>query len=101
MPGWPSEFQVDARGILRYEVRPRWRRRSEELPRPEAELRRWLAGRRVGERGEALFWFTATPAGAFRQHLRLDEDDARLWRSLPPCFRKRHHPSAPPELPRS
>jgi hypothetical protein len=54
-----------------------------------------LAGRLVGERGQALFWFVTTPSGAFRQERRLDDADARLWRSLPLCFQKQHRPFAP------
>jgi hypothetical protein len=91
------DFRVDAHGVLR-RVRPeRYRgiRPPEPLPRPQAELERWLAQRRVGARGGHLFWFTLTPAGAFRQDRRLDDDDVRLWRSLPTWFREQHVPGAP------
>lgn len=94
-----GRFHVDAGGTLRLEVDARPRRRWPALPRPECELLRWLGGRRVGERGPALFWFVLTAHGAFRQHHRLAEADARLWRSLPAEFRKHHDPSAP--LPRN
>jgi hypothetical protein len=90
-------FRVDGRGLLR-RVRPEpyhGRRPPEPLPRPQAELERWLAGRRVGTRGDHLFWFTFTPAGALRQDRRLDDNDARLWRSLPLWFREQHVPGAP------
>jgi hypothetical protein len=80
-------------------VRVRFSRHRDTLPRSECELVRWLAGRRVAERGPALFWFVLTSHGGFRQHHRLDDADAALWRSLPPCFQKRHHPCTP--LPRS
>jgi hypothetical protein len=91
------EFRVDAHGLLRSLRRERYRGAPlpKPLPRPQAEVDRWLAQRRVGERGGYLFWFTLTPAGAFRQDRRLDDDDARLWRSLPVWFREQHMPGAP------
>jgi hypothetical protein len=92
------DFDVDARGRLRRLPTKRYRRvrRHAPLPRPQPELERWLAGRRVGERGPSLFWFTPTPAGAFRQDRRLEDDDAELWRSLPAWFRKNHRAGTPP-----
>ena len=89
-------FNIDAHGLLRRLPHKRyWHvRRHEPLPRPQQELERWLAGRRVGQRGGALFWFTPTPAGAYRQDPRLDDEDAELWRSLPGWFRERHQPGA-------
>jgi hypothetical protein len=93
-----GEFEVDAHGLLRRLPHRRYRhvRRYEPLPQPEEKLERWLAGRRVGERGSALFWFTSTPGGAYRQHRRLADQDAEIWRSLPGWFRERHQPGAPP-----
>lgn len=92
------EFHVDAHGFLRRLTRKRYRhiRHPEALPRPEKTLEGWLAGRRVGERGALLFWFTPTTRGAFRQAGRLENEDADLWRSLPSWFRERHQPDAPP-----
>jgi len=87
-----ARFVVDGRGILRGKPRIRYRSPWERAPLPCAErrLEAWLAGRRVGARGDVLFWFTPTVAGGFRQHLRLDEGDGALWRSLPAWFRERH-----------
>jgi hypothetical protein len=98
--GW---FTVDRHGILRIlpRLRSRCRPASPPMPRPESELEAWLGGRRVGERGESLFWFELTGAGAYRQHRRLSEVDALLWRSLPRWFREKHDPSAPPPDPRT
>jgi hypothetical protein len=95
---WAVHVAVDERGILRPAARRRFRydHKLEPLPRPERELERWLAGRRVGARGPALFWFTATAAGAYRQHVRLEGEDVALWRSLPAWFREQHVPTAPP-----
>jgi len=93
--GW-IEFIVDEQGILR-QLAP-WkgpaRRRLEPLP-PGIDPCGWLAGRRVGARGEVLFWFTPTPAGAFRQSGRLSARECVYWRALPAWFRERHVPAAP------
>jgi hypothetical protein len=89
---------VDRHGILRRAPRQEPKRfihHPEPLPRPRGELERWLAGRLVGARGELLFWFTHTSAGAFRQHRRLDDDDSALWRSLPAWFREKNDPANP------
>jgi hypothetical protein len=85
-------FEVDAHGVLRKlpDRRHRRPRAYPPLPRPKVLLERWLAGRRVGERGGPLFWFLPTPAGAYRQHHRLEDADAALWRSLPAWFREHH-----------
>lgn len=96
---WWIHFVVDGNGILR--LAPDGRgpdRREEPLPRPPCELQRWLAGRRVGARGAALFWFVPTLSGAFRQERRLTEEEAATWRALPCWFREEHDPSAPVEL---
>jgi hypothetical protein len=100
--GRSSEFAIDKHGILRYlgGKRPRPLRHHESLPIPESDLERWLQHRRVAERGGALFWFTPTNAGAYRQSHRLDDRDITVWRSLPAWFRERHDPSAPAEDPR-
>jgi hypothetical protein len=66
------------------------------LPHARAALERWLDGRRVDARGEILFWFIPTPGNAYRQHHRLDEDEAALWRSLPEWSREENAPAAPP-----
>jgi hypothetical protein len=95
--GWPI-VTVDIHGTLRTVARDRlgqWSRPA-PLPLPKRDLERWLAGRRVDARGEALFWFTCTAAGAYRQHHRLDDEDTALWRSLPDWFREQHVPTAPP-----
>jgi hypothetical protein len=101
--GWRwHRFEVDRHGILRRLPRRPYRhvRGREPLPRPEPELDRWRDCRRVGERGGVLFWFTLTPAGAYRQDHRLETEDAELWRSLPDWYRNRHQPGAPlPPLP--
>lgn len=97
------EFHVDGRGILRKAPHHRYwssyYRRREPLPRPQKDLERWLGGRRVAERGEIPFWFMPTPSGGFRQDQRLDNEDARLWRSLPNWFRKLHRPVPAPAQP--
>ena len=97
------EFQVDARGILRKRpdnrYRSSYRRRQEPLPRPQKDLERWLGGRRVAERGAIPFWFMPTLSGGYRQDRRLDNEDARLWRSLPHWFRKLHRPVPAPAQP--
>jgi hypothetical protein len=95
--GRQREFTVDRHGILRR--RPDGRPRPAGFPEPlqqgEGDINRWLAGRRVAERGGALFWLTPTNAGAYRQHHRLDDHDAGFWRSLPGWFRTRCDPFAP------
>jgi hypothetical protein len=97
-----AKFDVDRHGLLRSRPHgPRFSdwRGEEPLPRDRLELERWLDGRRVGARGDVLFWFTPTPGGGYRQHRRLDAGDAVLWRSLPEWFRERTDPAAPPALP--
>lgn len=91
-------FEVDAHGLLRRLPPKRYWRPPviEPLPRPEREVIAWLDGRRVGARGDVLFWFTPTVRGGFRQHHRLDDDDVALWRALPRWFRACHDPSAAP-----
>jgi hypothetical protein len=99
-PGW-KPFLVDRHGFLRAAPpRALWRspHARAPLPRDERALMAWLAGRRVGARGPALFWFAPTAAGGYRQHHRLADDDAALWRALPDWFRACHVPCArPPE----
>ncbi len=99
--GW-KPFRVDRHGILREAgSRPRYVRAGVRaaLPRGERELELWLAGRRVGARGPGLFWFLPTEGDGHRQHHRLTDEDAALWRSLPDWFRARHVPGAPPPDP--
>jgi hypothetical protein len=93
---WPRVV-VDDHGLLRREpARPLARHRlwREPLPLAEGELARWPGGRRVGARGDTLFWFTPTSTGAYRQHRRLGDQDAALWRSLPGWFRQQNDPLA-------
>jgi hypothetical protein len=98
-PWFPTRFFVDGAGILRTRPRKRLRHRwREPLPRPQVALERWLDGRRVAPRGEILFWFVLTPGGGYRQHHRLSDDDAQLWRSLPAWYRELHDPTAPPPV---
>jgi hypothetical protein len=90
-----AEFAVDRHGILRRVTHPTcavsddWRR---VLPDDGRDLERWLDGRLVAERGGALFWFVATPFGAFRQHASLTESDGAVWRALPKWFRDERSP---------
>jgi len=86
-------FLVDRHGLLRAapprarDVPYGWR---PPLPRGERELEAWLDGRRVGSRGPALFWLIPTANDRYRQHHRLSDADAGLWRLLPEWFRKKH-----------
>jgi len=95
--GYRYTFAVDRRGRLRVHQRRFLSQRQvrEPLPRPEHELGAWLGDRRVGAHGDVLFWFTPTPTGGYRQHHRLGDADAALWRSLPDWFRACHDPFAP------
>jgi hypothetical protein len=93
-------FAVDRHGILRRTSRKRLRHRwSEPLPCSSRELLGWLGGRRVGARGDVLFWFTQTTTSAFRQQARLDRAEAARWRALPTWFRDQHTPEAAPPAP--
>jgi hypothetical protein len=93
-------FAVDRHGILRRTPRKRVRRRPPEpLPCSERELLAWLGGRRVGARGDVLFWFTQTTTSAFRQQARLGRADAARWRALPAWFRDQQTPEAAPPAP--
>jgi hypothetical protein len=86
-----DDFSVDRHGILRRIVRKRVRQPWKwHLPEPRSVLADWIAGRRIGERGERAYWFVATESGAFRQHHALSEADAARWRSLPAWFREEH-----------
>lgn len=88
-PDRRHDFFVNARGILRYErFRAFGYARREALPEPQKELCAWLAGRRVLEHGERLYWLELTPHDAFRQSHELSASDARRWRSLPTWFRE-------------
>jgi hypothetical protein len=90
-----AEFAVDRHGILRRVTHPTrvvsndWRR---VLPDDGRDIERWLDGRLIAERGGALFWFVATPFGAFRQHARLTESEGAVWRALPKWFRDERSP---------
>jgi hypothetical protein len=91
-------FTVDRHGMLRREApyRP-WRSaRWEPLPEPQRVLEAWLGGRRVGSRGERLYWFVETESGAFRQHHLLNDVDAARWYSLPKWFRVQFDAFSPP-----
>jgi hypothetical protein len=90
-------FHVDGHGVLCASPRGARRLPRVHLPRPERELVRWLAGRRIGARGSVLFWFELLPSGWYRQGRRLAAADAALWRVLPSSF-TRHHDvfQAPP-----
>lgn len=81
-------FFVDDRGLLQKYDRPRHRRTWTPTRIPD-DVARWLAGRRVGRRGEHLFWFVAIRAprpngdlGPFRQHRRLTAGEARFFAAL-------------------
>jgi hypothetical protein len=93
---WAARFAVDRHGLLRRLPKVRYWHRAvpAPLPRSEREIAAWLSGRRVGARGDALFWFTPTAGSGYRQHHRLGGDDAVLWRSLPDWFRRCHDPFA-------
>lgn len=81
--------EVVYHGILRRVVQKRLRHRWRwHLPEPRSVLEDWLAGRRIGERGERTYWFVPTESGAFRQHHALSEADAVRWHSLPAWFRE-------------
>jgi hypothetical protein len=91
-----EEFRVDGQGILRDgrpQLWPDWRP-PERMPEG-LDPCGWLAERRVGARGPVLFWFTPTPAGAYRQAGRLSEAECAYWRALPEWYRKQHEPGAP------
>jgi len=95
-----ERFAVDAHGLLRRLPRRYFGGRLEigaPLPRPERELSAWLSGRRVGARDDVYFWFIPTAHGGYRQHHRLDERDAALWRSLPGWFQRCHDSFAAPQ----
>jgi hypothetical protein len=81
-------FYISRHGILRYEEwkRPAPRRWIHWLPERESTLLAWLAGRRVLEHGEQLYWLVETRAGGFRQEHRLNEADVRRFRGLPKWF---------------
>ncbi len=84
-----ADYAVDRHGILRPNPARRRRRsaRRASLPEPASLLEAWLAGRRVGERGERLYWFVPTEFDAFRQANVLSETEAARWRSIPAWFR--------------
>jgi len=79
---------VDRHGLLRRQSRRRVHRRDRPEPRVAAAVIDWSGARRVGERDGALFWFTPTEHGAFRQERRLSEPDAERFRALPEGFRR-------------
>ncbi len=49
--------------------------------------RPWMAGRRVGQRGQAFFWFVQTDSGAFRQTQRLTPTEVARFVALPKSYR--------------
>jgi hypothetical protein len=91
-----AEFIVDGHGILRRAPQHRSRLPflPAPLPLPQAEVEAWLAGRRIDARGGALFWFTSTAHGAFRQDKRLSDDDVTMFLRLPVWFRQQRRPAA-------
>lgn len=92
------KFVVDRHGILRHAAsRPQFTFPVAVHPRPDLDA--WLARRRVGTRGDVLFWFVPTPAGAYRQDQRLGDEDAARWRALPAWYREQNGPGAPPPDP--
>lgn len=94
---WRPDFVVDLHGILRPTTNYRRRPRAPREPLTESQnaLEAWLAGRRVGERGEHCYWFLPTESGCFRQERRLSDDEAARWRSLPSWFRSSFDAFAP------
>jgi hypothetical protein len=92
---WRDEFTVDAHGILRRLRRAPWLplravwHDEWRFPLPERRdvLDEWLAGRRVGERTNRLYWFVQTPTGAFRQQYGLRDAEVARWRALPQWYR--------------
>lgn len=97
-----ADFSVDRHGILRRleRRRPRWRPWA-RLPEARSVLEAWLAGRRVGARGERHYWFVVTDSGAFRQHHELSDAETARWRSLPEWFQNDFCVSTTPESPES
>ncbi|MGC4086661.1 MAG: hypothetical protein QM756_01955 [Polyangiaceae bacterium] len=86
-------MRVDQHGLLR----PAPERRSYSHGKWEApvapDVVAWIAGRRVGQLGGALFWFVLTEAGAYRQERRLSQAEEQRFRALPDSFRERTAPA--------
>jgi hypothetical protein len=80
------EFEVDRHGILRRAVRPPRQERVWHYRRPE--WRKWLGVRRIGRRGDVLFWFVPTAHERLRQTARLSSDESAYWNALPDWFRQ-------------
>lgn len=85
-------FFIDPGGVLRIEGRrPRWRRPSHVRGETEA----WLAGRRIGVRGERAYWMDLASKDAladlarFRQGRELDPGELRRLRGFTEAERER------------
>jgi hypothetical protein len=94
--GRHGRYFVDARGILRHSGRHEHLPWRQPLPEPEKELCAWLAGRRILEHGERLYWLEVTLHGAFRQRHQLSPSDAQRFKTLPAWFRE--HVTGPARL---
>jgi hypothetical protein len=94
---WGGGFFVNSHGILRYAERKRRERRrwNRWLPEPEYTLLGWLAGRRILEHGEQLYWLLPTRAGGFRQEHRLSAAEVQRFRGLPQWFQTEHSGPVP------
>jgi hypothetical protein len=83
-----AKFTVDRAGILKKNSPAKRRRLQVERPYELSEqVRAWLAGRRVGQRGQAFFWFVQTDSGAFRQTQRLTPTEVTRFLTLPKSYR--------------
>jgi hypothetical protein len=84
----PVEFTVNCAGILKLKPQQKRPRQKFERPyEPSEQVRAWMAGRRVGQRGQAFFWFVQTDSGAFRQTQRLTPSDVARFLALPQSYR--------------
>lgn len=84
-----ASFVIDAEGNLREGYKGYTRSRWHGTPRPtvgSTEIEAWRAGRRVGLRGNTLFWFVRSGRDPFpdslRQDRRLTLDELKFWNSL-------------------
>jgi hypothetical protein len=90
----PSSFTdrhdllVDRHGLLRKPVYRRKKPARARLPEPTTQIEAWLAGRRVGEHSDSLYWLVATKTGYFRQNKALGFAEAERWRALPGWYRE-------------
>lgn len=108
-----KDFEIDDDGILqrlpRRRYYSRWKLPPGKVRRSQWEIENWAQGRRIGRRGQYLYWFEPTafvdkacsdrwcwrdhfaddgvrrhrePNGRFRQTEPLCEDELRYWRQL-------------------